>query len=619
MIDLAIRTDEEVEHMSIGCGGTDIRVLWVGGDGVAVADWHVGAGPGDSGPDLTSAGADVISTALPELSVWVIGSFRSVTTAGVRLAEAIRMPGIPVAEQMTRVAGLAGTHVVIVRNAEGTWLRGNATGSVVLSWGRIGTEIVVSNRADALARRVSASINPLGLAVQLLEPVCHPFNAIPLWNKVATLTPGDMLHVSRLGEVRSERWWWAPDTKVPLDEGGEELRDAITHAVSDLAPSGSVVLSDLSGGLDSTSVTALLINDRCVRRTIGLTIAGDDAGEDEEWARLAAAEMGLKNHETLQLRGLPSVLSGMEGVSVLTELPTTAIANHKTAEKIADLAKSLNVDRHVTGHGGDHLFYGHPTLLADTFKAHPMATLSRLRAYAGILDWPWWAALRELTNGGRFNVWLSASALTGSRVTMRDPLLGWGLPLRIPAWIDTDILGELRAWAATCDEPPLAPQRGAHAELDTIRQGAVLARGISQISGWYGCPQLSPFFDDRVLNAVMGIETLDRVNPWEYKPLVKRALRGRAPAVTLTRNTKDEGSRDVETGLRANHDAVRDLLSDSMMCDYGLIDRKKLAAALSSPSHPDLEDGAVLTTVAGETWLRTQSEGASTRYGAAYV
>lgn len=116
-----------------------------------------------------------------------------------------------------------------------------------------------------------------------------------------------------------------------------------------------------------------------------------------------------------------------------------------------------------------------------------------------------------------------------------------------------------------------------------------------------------PFFDDRVLLAAWSCRPVDRISPWEYKPLLKAATRDVLPAALLERETKDEGSYEIDVGLRNHHPDFQRLLDDSLLVSLGILDRDAVDQALSTSSHPDLTDGAMIPVLAVESWLQARS------------
>jgi hypothetical protein len=97
---------------------------------------------------------------------------------------------------------------------------------------------------------------------------------------------------------------------------------------------------------------------------------------------------------------------------------------------------------------------------------------------------------------------------------------------------------------------------------DTLRLGAA-----------HGLRVHSPFMDNDVLRACFSVLASKRVNPWEFKPLLGKALEGLVPAEVTSRTSKGSGRR-VADELRASIPFLRALLQDSYVADLGIINPK---------------------------------------------
>jgi asparagine synthase (glutamine-hydrolysing) len=176
----------------------------------------------------------------------------------------------------------------------------------------------------------------------------------------------------------------------------------------------------------------------------------------------------------------------------------------------------------------------------------------------------------------------------------------------LPSWITPyarELIGaEIRRAAENAQ--PLAPTPGRHLELDTIRDGTRLARALADISGQAGVLLATPFFDDRVIEAVLRVRVQERVQPWVYKPLLARAMRGVVPDTLLARTTKGTGDLDTALGLRQHVPLLTELWGNSRMAERGLVDPEALAAMCAQTDYPGLSDGSLMTTVGCELWLR---------------
>jgi asparagine synthase (glutamine-hydrolysing) len=152
---------------------------------------------------------------------------------------------------------------------------------------------------------------------------------------------------------------------------------------------------------------------------------------------------------------------------------------------------------------------------------------------------------------------------------------------------------------------PLAATRGQHVELEAMRSTSRMVRQLGQMAARSGVCLAAPYYDDRVVEAGLAVRPQDRITPWRYKPLIVEAMRGVVPEESLSRHTKDEGSHDVEAGLRENRAELLALCEDSRLARLGLVDPDALREVCRRPLPPSLQFDALYQTVACELWLRT--------------
>lgn len=177
---------------------------------------------------------------------------------------------------------------------------------------------------------------------------------------VYKLLPGECLTVdiATLG-IESRRFWQVPrcdDPMTSLEEAEEQLeiklRQAVqTHLVADV-PVGIL----LSGGLDSSLVTACAasISDKPVK-TYTITFPGHAKYDESDAARLIARRFGTEHTEVVIDEVSPEILS--ELVRQFDDL----IADHAMVPAYV-LARRIRKEIKVAlgGDGGDELFGGYP-------------------------------------------------------------------------------------------------------------------------------------------------------------------------------------------------------------------------------------------------------------------
>lgn len=108
---------------------------------------------------------------------------------------------------------------------------------------------------------------------------------------------------------------------------------------------------------------------------------------------------------------------------------------------------------------------------------------------------------------------------------------------------------------------------------------AALYRDAMQTAG---VPAAMPFFDRAVIEVCLAVCPWQRTDPWQPKPLVRAAFRGRIPDRLLSRRTKGHYNADIHHGRTTHRAQLAALLHRPVLAErYGLIDPTALRRALA--------------------------------------
>ena len=200
---------------------------------------------------------------------------------------------------------------------------------------------------------------------------------------VRRLPPGHLL-VLEAGSERVERYWQPEprDEELADDEWLERVRETVRGAVRRRLVADVPLGALVSGGIDSTIVTALMAeaSGEPVRTfTVGFA---DAAYDERRWARVAAERFGTRHEEVVLDADVPATLERL--VATLDEpLGDEAVL---PLYLICEVARE-HVTVALTGDGGDESFGGYERYAA-------IALASRVPRAAG-------AAARVLPRGER--------------------------------------------------------------------------------------------------------------------------------------------------------------------------------------------------------------------------
>lgn len=342
----------------------------------------------------------------------------------------------------------------------------------------------------------------------------------------------------------------------------------------------------LSGGLDSTAVLAAMAQDRDPATIRTFTIGFDDPSYDEsEPARAVARHLGTDHHERI-LDGAQAI----QGVRSVAELADDPLAD---ASLIPTHLLSRFAREHVTvalsGDGGDELFYGYPTFLADGPGRLAAALLPRQVRDRLLPQVATWLPASERNMSLQFQVERFARGLRYPRLHRHFAWLGSFAPdaalsLMVPdaavAPRRDDPFPDVDAWAATCAGwPAMTTLSALYARL--YMADGVLVK-VDRASMGVALEVRSPFLDTQMVDLALSLPAHWSLHGRTTKALVRRMLRGRVPDRILDRPKKGFGiplARWLRTDLKP---LLLEHLSGPRLAREGLVRPQAVASLVEA-------------------------------------
>ncbi|MDF2772941.1 MAG: asparagine synthase, partial [Geminicoccaceae bacterium] len=231
--------------------------------------------------------------------------------------------------------------------------------------------VAFASEAKALLRHPLATreLNPAGVLESFLLWAGSP--ARSAFIGIRELPPGHYLRVGPPGVLEERRWWDMPFTPreeqrdEPEAELAEELRELLDDATRIRLRADVPVGTYLSGGLDSSAITAMA--QRLTRhpvRTFGIGFADPDYDESvfqDQVARALGTEL-----TRLTIDG-PEIAELMPRVVVLSEKPTLRTAPAPLL-KLSRAARDAGYKVVLTGEGADEMFAGYDVFKLDKVR-----------------------------------------------------------------------------------------------------------------------------------------------------------------------------------------------------------------------------------------------------------
>ena len=228
---------------------------------------------------------------------------------------------------------------------------------------RFGSEI-------KMLRKRNPKTTPESIAAFLQWGACPEDNL--LYPEIKTLPAGHALTVKKTGERESLRYWpSAKKLNSSREAAPRRLRTLLESAVQEHLLSDVPVASFLSGGIDSSIVTALAAQ-RLGPRLQTFTVGFDIAGFDESPIAREVAQRYATTHRCFRLNEAEVIELVQEAVSHLDLPSVDAINTYVVSRAVA--REGIKVA--LSGLGGDELFGGYPSF-RDVPRLRWLAKLPR--------------------------------------------------------------------------------------------------------------------------------------------------------------------------------------------------------------------------------------------------
>lgn len=252
-----------------------------------------------------------------------------------------------------------------------------------LYWSEQGGQLMVASELRALlALGAERTLDRCSVEQLLL----HQFIPAPATVLAGThkLEPGYCLHADTKG-VRHERWYQLPHPLArPIPDPGRQLMDLLDDAVRMRLVADVPVGTFLSGGVDSSIITALATRHKADLQTFSIGYAEDPYYDESAHAEAVAGHLGTRHHSFR--------LERAELAEAYTRLLDAIDEPFSDSSALPSFILCERTRRHVTvalsGDGADELFGGYRKHQAELRWARPGIAEHAIRALG-----PLWRAL----------------------------------------------------------------------------------------------------------------------------------------------------------------------------------------------------------------------------------
>ncbi len=364
-----------------------------------------------------------------------------------------------------------------------------------------------------------------------------------IWHSLRKLTPGSVLVWDR-GAVAQRPFWTAPavePSRESLPEAAERFWTAFRAAVARHRRADVPLGVFLSGGVDSSSVAAALVETEPAAGVHTFSIGFDDPSFDESvYFRAVARHLGTEHHErtfssATVLDLLPQVAGWLdEPFGDASVLPTHLLSRFARESVTVVLG----------GDGADETLAGYPTFPAEFasrwYQRLPRPTRRVLAAVAARLpvdhrNFSFDFKLKQFLRGAAEPPALAHQRWLGSfsggeiaRLLVDFDVIGLD--------VEQELLGQTFGARGTNDA--LSRALG---QYQTMYLPEDILFKVDRASMACGLEVRAPFLDAALVEMVAKLPSVYKCERGQTKRLLKRAAAGRLPAAVLRRSKKGFG------------------------------------------------------------------------------
>lgn len=374
----------------------------------------------------------------------------------------------------------------------------------------------------------------------------------------------------------------------PPTEAATRLRDTVRACAQAWANCYDRILLRLSGGVDSAILLSCL--DRGVTSAEVVCLNYHSAGSDSDeraYARLAAVRAGRTLIERERDDGFR-----LEALIDVARTPTPGhyVGRMGASRTDAELAAAHGASAMFTGGGGDQLFF-------ELRCTWPAADYLKNRGP----DIGFAAAAMDAARLGRVSVWQAIRSAVADCIRPPDPWQGIGGHLRLVgvAALQTSCRRERFIHPALVPNPDL-PVGKLHQTQDVTLPFEYYDPCLPDAA-----PELvNPLLSQPLIELCLRLPTYSLTRGGRGRALARDAFAADIPHEIACRRSKGGMDEHVALVLARNLTFAKNLLLDGRLVERGILDRKKVEAALSgSPAALSAYVGEVLNCIGVEAWV----------------
>lgn len=422
-------------------------------------------------------------------------------------------------------------------------------------------------RLLALHPRVSVTANRRALA-QWLRGQPDPF--VSMFNEMGMLPGGHRLRLTRNNDVHTARFWDIdPDHEIRYSTTPEytaHFLELLSTSVRNRMQSRSgTIFSQMSGGMDSTSITALAItlarDNQQQLHTVSHCYRNTASCDELEKIQHMVQHLQLRNTHYVELDGFADLSFRALYPS---DFDNPGIVHSPKYQQELSLIQDSGADVLLTGNGGDEACWGHSASYRARLLRGELGVIAEVVSACGELNEPIARSLRNIFLRPLATDFLSTLYHMAGRIPRPHA--------EHPPWLAKQAVQALEQESAYNPySASFSPAK--HARYASIRTTSTYnsMRSYQKVANHYGVDVRHPFFDPALVEFSFAVPEKLLIQGIYPKWLLRKTMEPYLPAEVCWNRHKVIFDQHFANLLRRNAAEIRQLLSHTALQDLGLV------------------------------------------------
>ena len=451
----------------------------------------------------------------------------------------------------------------------------DALGMCSLHYANVGTQLCIATQAQQLLGhpQLSTQCNPAALSAWMRG---QPDPLQSMFTGVEVLPSGHHLIASATQQRVQAYWQLDASHAVRYRDNAEyaqHLNELLHRCVGDrMRPDRAKVACQMSGGMDSTSITALA-QQQTQRQgrdllVISHTYADHPSCDESELIHATAQQLQLREHHLLATQ--PYLAMDYTQLYPPTLESPGIVGSPRYTDELA-LIKQLGAELLLTGSGGDEMTWGHSASYTNRWRAGDWSVLREIMQGCRTHDLPLLKTLVQLL--------LIPSLPTALKTQLKRLRPSSSQASNQPAWMlqAPAPVNALYQFA----NPVLQARSAALYNSSTMHS----VRSYEHAAALQGVQVTHPFFDRRLAEFSFSIPD-DLWNRQGYpKWLLRTTMSPHLPQAVCWKQQKVTFDGFFGQLLQAQAPLIRKLLADTRLAELGIVDTARLLHAFDTTIH----------------------------------